>query len=95
MRFVINHGNVELLLKSPEVQALLLMEASKIAGAAVAASPPATRADHVKQGPAEFKASVNVGEKRALGSVVTGNTRARVDQAYHNTLLQALGGEMI
>ena len=94
MKVILNSSNIELFLKGPEVQALLLAHAAKIAGEAVAMSPPATSAEHLKQGPAEFKASVNVGSKRALGSVVTANTRARVSQEYHQTLLKALGGEM-
>lgn len=95
MRVELNKANIELFLKGPEVQALLLVEAAKIAGKAVALSPPATTKEHLKQGPAEYKASVNVGRSRALGSVVTDNTRARVDQAYHNTLREALGEGMI
>ncbi|MFT8592430.1 MAG: hypothetical protein ABF747_02295 [Bifidobacterium sp.] len=67
-----------------KTQAAIVSEAEKLAGRA--------NAMHVTAG-AEYDATpARASTKGSTSLVSTGNTKARVDQAAHNTLLKALGG---
>lgn len=73
-------GGIDAVLCSEPVQALLSQAAETMAATANA---------NARVAGAEYRAYVDMASFVPLGKVVPGNYKARVDNAYHNTILKS------
>lgn len=77
-----NVNGISAVLSTPAVQSML---------ASLSESMAATANDISQTHDAEYRAYVDMGRFVPIGKVVCGNYTARIDNAYHNTLLRARG----